>query len=393
MARREFRARETEQRRAAYGELAAATELEWRDEAAELLALLGPVESLAPADQVVYIGRKLNYESHFGLQPSLEEGQRALQLLHLVRDPVARSGFRNILGYALAMAGNYPEALAIAEEQNEDARRCRLSFVVPHTLIIQAIAHCGRREYETAERLLDQADEMARASNDETLSYITWTATARLKNSQGAFDSALTRPLPDRPPAAGWLLADVSSYYAIAYAALGQSDRALRTAAAAEALTRSAEVRTNASCARAIVALREGNSDQGLHHAQLALHAATTAGVQSCFVVAYRGCPELVVALIADPEASEGLFRIMTLVGDTDTLRSAESTHEGSIFALSPREREVFALLAQGRTNPEIGKVLFISPVTVKVHVRHIFEKLGVKSRAEAAMRAGQLSR
>jgi DNA-binding CsgD family transcriptional regulator len=52
---------------------------------------------------------------------------------------------------------------------------------------------------------------------------------------------------------------------------------------------------------------------------------------------------------------------------------------------LSPREREVHELLAQGRTNREIAKALFISESTTKVHVRHVFEKLGVHTRAEAA--------
>jgi ATP/maltotriose-dependent transcriptional regulator MalT len=63
------------------------------------------------------------------------------------------------------------------------------------------------------------------------------------------------------------------------------------------------------------------------------------------------------------------------------------------VLHLSPREKEVLALIARGMSNPEIGAALFISPVTVKVHVRHIFEKLGVKSRAEAAVRGSQLTK
>ena len=42
-------------------------------------------------------------------------------------------------------------------------------------------------------------------------------------------------------------------------------------------------------------------------------------------------------------------------------------------------------LLAQGLTNEEIAKLLYISLSTTKVHVKHIFQKLGVRSRFEAA--------
>ena len=52
---------------------------------------------------------------------------------------------------------------------------------------------------------------------------------------------------------------------------------------------------------------------------------------------------------------------------------------------LSPRESEVHELLAQGLTNEEIAKQLYISLSTTKVHVKHIYEKLGVRSRLEAA--------
>lgn len=51
--------------------------------------------------------------------------------------------------------------------------------------------------------------------------------------------------------------------------------------------------------------------------------------------------------------------------------------------ALSPREREVLGHLAQGRSAPYISEKLFISPDTVRVHVRHIYEKTGVHSRQE----------
>jgi DNA-binding CsgD family transcriptional regulator len=52
---------------------------------------------------------------------------------------------------------------------------------------------------------------------------------------------------------------------------------------------------------------------------------------------------------------------------------------------LTRREQEVLALLAQRYTDPEIADVLFLSPRTVQTHVAHVFDKLGVTSRREAA--------
>jgi predicted ATPase/DNA-binding CsgD family transcriptional regulator len=60
-------------------------------------------------------------------------------------------------------------------------------------------------------------------------------------------------------------------------------------------------------------------------------------------------------------------------------------------FGLTGREREVLALLAAGRTNPEIGQALFISTKTASVHVSNILAKLGVTGRGEAAAVAHRL--
>jgi DNA-binding NarL/FixJ family response regulator len=62
---------------------------------------------------------------------------------------------------------------------------------------------------------------------------------------------------------------------------------------------------------------------------------------------------------------------------------------------LSAREREVLALIAQGRTNRETAAALFISEATVKTHLLHIYAKLEVPDRASAvsaAFRRGLLS-
>ncbi len=54
---------------------------------------------------------------------------------------------------------------------------------------------------------------------------------------------------------------------------------------------------------------------------------------------------------------------------------------------LTPREREVWTLVASGLTNPQIAERLGLSDNTVKFHVQHLFSKLGVKNRTEAALK------
>ena len=57
-------------------------------------------------------------------------------------------------------------------------------------------------------------------------------------------------------------------------------------------------------------------------------------------------------------------------------------------LGLTLREAEVLHWVAQGKSNPEIALILNMGPATVKTHLLHIFEKLGVESRGAAALRA-----
>ena len=60
-------------------------------------------------------------------------------------------------------------------------------------------------------------------------------------------------------------------------------------------------------------------------------------------------------------------------------------------FGLTPREAEVLALVAVGRSNGQIAQALYISPKTASVHVSNILAKLGVHTRVEAAAVAHRL--
>ncbi|MFE9609743.1 response regulator [Streptomyces sp. NPDC006012] len=58
---------------------------------------------------------------------------------------------------------------------------------------------------------------------------------------------------------------------------------------------------------------------------------------------------------------------------------------------LSPRERDILALIGDGLTNREIGRRLYLSEKTVKNHISRLLAKLGVQRRVQAAVLASQL--
>lgn len=84
--------------------------------------------------------------------------------------------------------------------------------------------------------------------------------------------------------------------------------------------------------------------------------------------------------VVVPPELQAGLVEQIRARGQADDQR------------LTPREREVLSLIAGGASAPEIARKLHLSTGTVKTHLLHLYEKLGVSDRAAAvaeAMRKG----
>jgi DNA-binding NarL/FixJ family response regulator len=66
-------------------------------------------------------------------------------------------------------------------------------------------------------------------------------------------------------------------------------------------------------------------------------------------------------------------------------MAARDQTPDSPLARLSPRERQVLALLSRGWDNARIGRDLFISQHTVRTHIQNILEKLGMHSKLEAA--------
>ena len=73
------------------------------------------------------------------------------------------------------------------------------------------------------------------------------------------------------------------------------------------------------------------------------------------------------------------------LLDELRALGSVPARGDATTDTLTAREGEILALVAEGRSNGEIGKQLFISSKTVSVHVSNILGKLGAAGRTEAA--------
>ena len=96
------------------------------------------------------------------------------------------------------------------------------------------------------------------------------------------------------------------------------------------------------------------------------------------------------VNIVAEQTSAEDVEHIRQVLRALDA--AVPSTLDGWWSLLSERERDVLSALAAHTTTKAIAKSLGLSPETVKHHLKGIFSKLGVHTRAEALERLAQLS-
>jgi DNA-binding NarL/FixJ family response regulator len=133
--------------------------------------------------------------------------------------------------------------------------------------------------------------------------------------------------------------------------------------------------------------------DRGLPSHTLVL---TSVADQASVTVAMRAGAAGFLYKDVDPDA---LVRAVRAVHDGNTVLAPEaagslvrsrarSAAVAGLDALTPREREVLAQVAEGRSNREIARLLHMSEKTVKTHVSSVLAKLGVADRTQAALYA-----
>jgi DNA-binding CsgD family transcriptional regulator len=366
------------------------------DEALGVLAQLSSEDVAHTPDEIVREAtRRLLIELRSGALRSLQFSRNAYEVIAQVEDPIARCSFRNVFSSALSVYGEYDLALAVAAELQHDAEAHRLDFVLPVASCTIAQAFCGLRRFAEAERLLVEALQTGARSGDALLEPLAAALLVRLRAQDGRIDAALSVPC-ELSESVVSVRGEFLASRALALACTDRLDEAVELATAAVQVTRAIEPRMLGIAVAAIVGLRSNAQDTSGRCRWLVDAVEDSQGYDLLFA-AYRASPELLSFLLRSPDLRTRVTPIIRRVGDGSIIDAAGmSAPEGSPEALlSRREFEVYELLCSSLSNRQIAACLYIAESTVKVHVHHIFDKLGIRSRHAlvldaARRRAGQ---
>ena len=304
-------------------------------------------------------------------------------------DPLNRTAFQSCYSAALSLTARYDDGLSVATDFAECASRYRLDFAAPYAAIAAALAHAGRRRFGRAVSLVREAVRLA-AGRNQYVQHLAFALETRVLTAYGKHDEAIARPLPDLRSALPAMRGEVLGSHALALAAGGRIGEAEKLIDDVEGTSRAVEVSVLCPAIRAMTSLRRGDTGLTERVHDLEEQAFRT-GAVDLLVVTYRCLPELLSVLMRVTTAPDRLVDLMRRVGDEDLARVAGHPIDVSgdpVQRLSRREREVYDLMCQGLSNAQIAQVLFISEATVKVHMQHIFDKCGVRSRTALAVQA-----
>jgi LuxR family maltose regulon positive regulatory protein len=322
------------------------------------------------------------------VRQALRDLEPGLGLLKHVSNPLARTAFLNILSTTWLWLAEYRRALEVVDLQTEDAKASGLDFAEDHALTIRAAALIGLRRLGAAQRVLAELE--SRGPHSGFIVNEVHLLTARLRATAGDIERAEII-LRGRPPMDGVTrsaLGERLAWRSLYLSAIGDVSTVRSVVREAARTSSYLGTRSLRELALVIVSLREQPSSGLTKESRSALAQIIKLGQLDGLVFACRVYPELATHAASDDALAHELTTVLAGSRDIDIGRAAGLEMPRDLRrteGLSIREREVFELLAQGRSNPEIAKALFISESTTKVHVRHNFEKLKVHSRAAAA--------
>ncbi len=113
------------------------------------------------------------------------------------------------------------------------------------------------------------------------------------------------------------------------------------------------------------------------------IYDAITSGAQGYLMKEID--PQGLVQAIQDIAAGKSILAPDVMAGVMRMVRGGGPQEERTLASLSPQERRVLALVAEGKTNKEIGMAIGLSDNTVKNYLVSVFDKLNVKRRSQAA--------
>jgi ATP/maltotriose-dependent transcriptional regulator MalT len=377
-------------REALWGQLMCMAELELDDAEVVLNDLAASVPSDDAQEIVKEAGRRIGLELRFGHLKSLTAAREKHQLIPHVRDAFVRTSFRSVFATALNLSADYSAALDVALEMIGDAKEHWLDFALPYGYAAAAAANAGLRDYKQAEEYLTSADLDSRRMINLHAETNAHALRLRVLLQQGRVEEAcVIAPAYDRAPLRG-LHGELIASSALALGCAGRFEEARALVDRVRNTTRAIEPRVLIHAVDAVVALKSGGRGARAQ-VELLLDEALSTGGLDLLVTSYRASPELLSALLTMPATRERCWSVLGRAGDTDWVNAAgfeAPSQRSSSASLSKREREVHDLMCAGLKYRQIAECLFISEATVKVHVQHIFDKLGVRSRTALAVSA-----
>jgi DNA-binding NarL/FixJ family response regulator len=390
--RAEAVASDTQERRSAkWGQLTAAIDLEL-EQSHRLLRKLersasnsfDATETIQAADKRLLLGLR------FGSIQSLPHAKKVVELLPSVTDPVLRCSFGSTFSCALNLASEYERALSVASSMVDDATEFRVDFALPYGHLMRAAALAGLCRFQETHVALAESLTCASRCGDSFAEQAVYAGRIRALLHEGRVAEACALEPPDLTDAIAAMRGEVWASRALALACMGRIPEAKVCVDEVRGKTKAIEPTVLRAGVIAVIALKL--RDPQLSSALRDFVArASDAGAVDYIVTAYRSNPELLAALLRDPVTAEATGYVVARAADEMLTEAVGVDRLAAIdpaSTLSTREREVCELVCDGLANAEIARRLFISHATVKVHVRHIYDKLGVRSRTALALNA-----